>query len=119
MEELKRLWYWLVARGLVQRNAVLEREVRDLKARNITLSNEADIRVRASADAQVTAAIVREKMGIDTKLPGKIAMLREQLQTELAYVAYLEENLREGTLPFNKLPLEKRKEYFQRIKDMV
>lgn len=117
MVNLKQLWYRLIAGSLVQRNAILVSEVENLKLRNAELANET--RIRASSEAQAVAAVVKQRMGMDPTLPGKIKMLREHLQSELAYSAYLEEHLREGTTPFNDLPLETRKTYFQRIKDKV
>ena len=72
-----------------------------------------------TADAAAVAQVINERMGSDKNLPGKLDILRAQLKQELAYIAYLEENLAKGTTPFNDLTLETRKEYFERVEGQV
>jgi hypothetical protein len=54
-----------------------------------------------------------------TDLRGQIETLRQHLRQELAVNLYLTENLKDGTVDFNSLPLEDRKSFFKRIDDMV
>jgi hypothetical protein len=49
----------------------------------------------------------------------QIKELRDALITEMAYNMYLEHNLKPGTIPFNKLKTEERREYFQRVEELI
>lgn len=148
MKNLKAWWYSLVAGSLIeerdqlqsrldtqlevtkqhadrwvranQRVNVLHEQVEVLK-RELT---DAKILVEMAQDAEMTdrravVDVVRERLGMDGNLAGKLDLLRSQLKQELAYIAYLEENQVDGTTPFNELPLETRKTYFERVEGQV
>ncbi|MCV0439771.1 MAG: hypothetical protein K5880_14180 [Hydrogenophaga sp.] len=144
MANFKAWWYRLVAGGLLRQlgeqiaatksNALswaaadqvaddLRKEVNELRRQVPMLKSELKYAQESrTADAAATAQIVRERMGMDADLPGKMDLLRQQLKQELAYVAYLEE-IKEhyaGDQPsFNALPLEERQRYFEQVEGQV
>jgi len=141
MANFKEWWYRLVAGGLLrqleeQRDATsanalswaaaekiaddFRTEVNDLRRKMAILTSELKYAQDSrTADAAAVAQVINERMGSDKNLPGKLDILRAQLKQELAYIAYLEENLVKGTTPFNDLTLETRKEYFERVEGQV
>lgn len=148
MANIKTWWYNLVAKRLVTERDDLQCKLNNqlgitkqhvdqwIRAdqRVTFLQEQVDILQRELANAQTRVEmtqdlkmidrravvdIVRERLGMDDTLPGKLDLLRQQLKQELAYIVYLEENQVDGTTPFNKLPLDKRKIYFERVEGQV
>lgn len=141
MANFKAWWYKLVANDLWYRCKDLELDLSDrssslvqqtkladdmreelnhLRRKTAILSSELKYAEDSrTADAAAVAQVINERMGTDKNLPGKLDILRAQLKQELAYIAYLEENLVKGTTSFNDLDLEIRKEYFERVEGQV
>lgn len=95
-------------------------EVNELRRKAAMLGSELKYAQDSrTADAAAVAQVINERMGADKNLPGKLDLLRQQLKQELAYIAYLEENQTAGTTLFNDLPLETRKQYFERVEGNV
>lgn len=104
-----------------QQVGILQRTVDQLRtecAAVATQLHEAN-KALASEDAAIVMSGVRQALGGDKELRGQLDILRQRLTAELAYGTYLEEHRAEGVTPFNELPLETRKEYFERVKEQV
>lgn len=104
----------------------LQTEIRNLNAKIQQLEAEAkDLRhaediVRHLPPEVLTVGIQRrthERASKDNpdRLRAQVDMLRGHLRQELAVNEYLSENQKEGTVVFNKLPIETRKAYFERV----
>jgi len=120
------LWYnWLDALDDLKGLQMLQRHISTLEQTVLNLEKERDSFAQQAStnDAQLAMQIMREKAGIDFSLPGKIAMLREQLHQELAVNEYYEDLLHMFTdgdyTKFNGLSLDERKGYFAEVDKKV
>jgi hypothetical protein len=108
-------WYNLVARNLnldhvrlVCENAAQKLRIEELEKQVKSLTD----------DAAIIAAGVRERFRTGgNRDAAAMNMLREALRNEKAYTLFLEDSLecKNPSEVFNALPLEKRKEYFDKV----
>lgn len=106
-------------RALEVRNVELGMEIQTLNAHNRDLQHAEEI-LRELPPEVVSAAVpqrlqTRMKQQDPKRLEAQIQLLRKQVRQELAVNEYLAENQKEGTLDFNKLPIETRKSYFDKV----
>lgn len=115
-------WYNLVARKLnlycvrlVFENAACKERIKTLEADVVSLSRPSPIREWVET-AQVSSAKQRIRQ-LETELDN-MSILRDALRNEQAYTFFLEDCLecKNPSDVFNSLPLEKRKEYFDKVK---
>ena len=123
--EIKEAWYKLVAGDLLDSlHKQIDITKEHAKSRGFAEQKIKQLEQRLEVnckqeDVEIATQIVRERIGMDHSAAGKIEMLRQQLKQELAYTAYLEENVVDGITPFNDLPLETRVQYFERAEEQA
>lgn len=109
-------WYNLVARKLNLDHVRLVCETAAQKLRIEELEQQVKT---LTDDAAIIAAGVRERFrqGNNNRDVAAMNMLREALRNEKAYTLFLEDSLecKNPNDVFNALPLEKRKEYFDKV----
>lgn len=108
-------WYSLVAEKLVKENAEQKLKIERLEADVVSLSRPSPVKEWVEG-AQVAAAKQRNRE-LEAEI-AKMGLLRDALRNEKAYTLFLEDSLecKNPCEVFNALPLETRKQYFDRVK---
>ena len=97
-----------------------QKEVEQLRA-DLAAAN----RALAAQDADIIGEGVKQALGVSSAegterlLRGQLDMLRQHLHQELAAGLYMAEIAPEGYTQFNDLPLEKRKDFFERTSGKI
>jgi hypothetical protein len=135
MEKIKAWWYKLVASDLVLKiklvdarlasekiiSDALRKELNSVRRRYAEVTEKLHMKL-ANDDSRAAVQILRERMGMDSTLPGKLDIVRQQLRQELAVACYHDELLEHyasDQCSFDDLPLEERKRYFKMIDDQT